>query len=132
MATYKGSGGVLRIGTTTLAELKSWTIDTTQETIDDTSMGDAWRTHIPGLLSWSGSGECHWDPTNTNGQTVLDLAGTTIGTATATFFPVGTATTATQYSGVITVNSASRTASMDGLVEATFQFTGNGTLTRTN
>lgn len=130
MANHKGSEGLVKIGTATMSELKSWSLDTTQETMDDTVMGDTWRTHQPGLKAWSGSFSCLWDETDTSGQMALDIAGTNAGTATVTLYAEGTGTGATTYSGVVTINSVSRSAAHDGMVEATYQFTGNGTLTK--
>lgn len=128
MASYKGRDGLIKIGTVTIAELKSWSLDTTQETIDDTVMGDAWRTHLLGMKAYSGSFTCNWDKSDTNGQMALDITGTKLGTATGTFYPNGTGTDGATYSGVFTITSVSRSAALDGAVEATYQFTGNGSL----
>lgn len=135
MANHYGNEGLVTIGTGTanvLAELRSWSLDVTQEMVDDTVMGDSWRSNKPILRGWSGSFACLWDETDTNGQMAIRLSGTALTTATVTFRPEGTGTGATTYSGVVTITGQNMTAAYDGLVEATYTFTGNGTLTQTN
>ena len=46
MANHKGSEGVVKIGSDTIAEVKDWSFDETADTTEDTVMGDAARTRI--------------------------------------------------------------------------------------
>lgn len=132
MANHRGQEGLARVGTSAVAELRSWSLDITQDTIEDSTMGDTFRTYTTGMKSWSGSFTCYWDEADTNGQMALVPLGTNAGTATATFLPEGTATAATSYSGVVVVTGVSHSAAFDGMVEATYSFQGSGTLTKTN
>jgi hypothetical protein len=49
MATHTGSEGVIKIGSTVLGELRSYTLESTSDTIEDTSLGDTSRTFKTGL-----------------------------------------------------------------------------------
>jgi len=65
--TYKGKDGIIKAVTTggtpaAVAEVKSFTIDTVGDTIEDTVMGDDSRTFKPGLKSFTLSLEAHYDP----------------------------------------------------------------------
>lgn len=132
MANHRGQEGLVRVGTNVVAELRSWSLDITQDTIEDSTMGDTFRTYTTGMKSWSGQLTCYWDEADTNGQMALLPLGTNAGTATATFLPEGTATAATSYSGVVVITGANHSAAFDGMVEATYSFQGTGTLTKTN
>ena len=61
MAIHKGSEGVAKIGTSTIAEVKDWSISESADTIDTSSMGDTARTKVAGLTSASGSMTAMWD-----------------------------------------------------------------------
>lgn len=127
MANHAGSEGVIRFGssTTNMAEVKSFTLTETGDTIEDTAMGDSSRTYKAGLKSWSGSIDCFWDETDTTGQNVL-----TIGSSvTVKLYPEGA--TGTSYVGTANVTGITRQASFDGMVEASFTFQGTGALTIT-
>ena len=70
-----------------MAEVKSYSIDETADTIESTSMGDAAKTFESSLTSFSGSVECHWDETDTAGQVAMSI-GSTI---TLNLYPEGDA-----------------------------------------
>jgi len=125
MANHTGSEGVVKIGTNTLAEVRSWTLTNTADTIEDTTMGDSWRTYKSVLSAFTGSVVCYWDETDTNGQNAL----TSGSTVTLNLYPEGNQTGDKYYSGSAIVTSIERTASFDGMVEATFSFQGTRTLT---
>lgn len=124
MANHTGSEGIVKISANTIAEVRSWTLTNTADTIEDTTMGDSWRTHKSVLSSWSGQVVCYWDETDTTGQGAL----TSGATVALKLYPEGSATGDTYYQGDAIVTSIERTASFDGMVEATFAFTGTGTL----
>lgn len=124
MANHTGSEGIVRISANTIAEVRSWTLTNTADTIEDTTMGDSWRTHKSVLSAWSGQVVCYWDETDTTGQGAL----TSGATVTLNLYPEGNQTGDTYYTGSVIVTSIERTASFDGMVEATFAFQGTGTL----
>ena len=50
MANHKGSEGVVKVGSDTVAEVRDWSLEETADVIEDTSMGDSARTKQAGLL----------------------------------------------------------------------------------
>jgi hypothetical protein len=126
MATHTGSEGVVKISANTIAEVRSWTLTETADTIEDSTMGDAYRTYKVGMKTFTGSIVCYWDETDTTGQMAL-TAGASV---TLNLYPEGATTGDTYYTGTVLVTSIEATASFDGMVEATFNFQGTGALTK--
>nr|BAR32824.1 phage major tail protein 2 [uncultured Mediterranean phage uvMED] len=124
MAIHKGSEGTVHVGTDAVAEIRSYSVEETADTLETTSMGDTARTHLASLLSFSGSLDVYWDETDT-AQIAL-TAGTSV---TIKFYPEGTASSAKYYTGTAIVTGVSRSASFDGLVEASISVQGTGALT---
>jgi len=124
MAIHKGAEGTVHVGTDAVAEIRSYSVEETADTLETTSMGDAARTHLASLTSFSGSLDVFWDEVDT-AQIAL-----TVGTSvTIKFYPEGTASSAKYYSGTAIVTGVSRSASFDGLVEASISVQGTGALT---
>jgi len=124
MAIHKGSEGTVHVGTDAVAEIRSYSVEETADTLETTSMGDAARTHLASLTSFSGSLDVFWDEVDT-AQIAL-----TVGTSvTIKFYPEGTASSAKYYSGTAIVTGVTRSASFDGLVEASISVQGTGALT---
>ena len=48
MANHKGSEGVVHVGTSAVAELRSWEITENNRLIDDTTLNDTWETKQAG------------------------------------------------------------------------------------
>lgn len=127
MSTHKGSEGTVKSGANAIAEIRSYTITETADTLEDTTMGDASRTYLASLKTFSGSIECFWDETDTNGQLTLDPGAT----VTINVYPEGSSTGDKYYSGSVIITERSVTASFDGMVEASFSFQGTGALSET-
>lgn len=125
MATHIGRDGVVKVGANSIAELRSFSIDETGDTVEDTVMTDAARSYISTLTSFTGSADVYWDETDTSAQGALTVgASVTIG-----FYPEGDTAGDTYYSGTCIVTGVSRSASFDGMVEASITFQGSGALT---
>ena len=127
MATHKGSEGTVKVGSNVVAEIKSYSIEESADTLEDTSMGDSARTYKSSLTSFSGSLDVFWDETDTSGQGALSVGSE----VTLSFYPEGDTTGDTYYSGSAIVTGVSRSASFDGLIEASISVQGNGALTTT-
>lgn len=127
MANHKGSEGVVKVGSNTVAEVRDWSLTQSADTVEDTSMGDSARTYKPSLTSASGSVSCYWDEADTTGQGAL-TAGSEV---TLNLYPEGADSGDSYYtcSAIITEEAAS--ASFDGMVEASFSFQVNGAVTLT-
>ena len=124
MATHTGSEGTIKVGANTVGELRSFTLETTAETIEDTSMGDTNRSYKVGLKSFTGSASLFWDEVDT-GQTAI-VVGTEI---TLNVYPEGASSGDTYYSGTAIVTGRTIASSFDGMVEMELSFQGNGALT---
>lgn len=124
MANHTGSEGTVKVGTATVAEIRSFSIATSADTAEDTTMGDAWRTHKTTLKSWSGSLNCFWDETDTTGQGAL-VEGAEV---TLNVYPEGASTGDKYYTGTAIITGLTVNSSFDGLVEAAFTFQGTGSL----
>ena len=123
MATHTGSEGTIKIGTDTLGELRSFSVETTGDTIETSNMGTTARTYKAGLTSWSGTASLFWDELD-NGQLAL-----TVGSEiTIKVYPEGASAGDKYYTGSAIVTAKSVSASFDGLVESEISFQGTGTL----
>lgn len=125
MATHTGSEGTVKVGANAIAEIRSYSIEQTADTTEDTTMGDAWRTHKTTLKSWSGTVDVYWDETDTNGQSAL-VVGAEV---TANFYPEGSTTGDAYLYGTAIVTGKTVSASFDGMVESTITLQGTGALT---
>jgi predicted secreted protein len=127
MATHKGSEGIIKVGANSVAEIRSYSIEETADVLEDTSMGDSSRSYKPSLASFSGSMEVFWDETDTNGQGALSIGSE----VTLNVYPEGDTAGDTYYTGTAIVTGVSRSASYDGLIEASISVQGSGALTST-
>jgi len=127
MATHKGSEGIIKVGANSVAEIRSYSIEESADTLEDTSMGDSARTYKTSLTSFSGSLDVFWDETDTNGQGALSIGSE----VTLNVYPEGDTSGDTYYTGTAIVTGVSRSASYDGLIEASISVQGSGALTST-
>jgi len=125
MATHKGSEGTVHVGTNAIAEIKSYALEESADTIEDTTMGDAARTYTPSLTTFSGSIDVFWDETDTNGQVALAVGSS----VTLKWYPEGASSGDTYYTGTALVTGKNISASFDGMVEASISVQGTGAIT---
>ncbi len=125
MATHTGSEGTVKVGSDAVAEIRSFSIEETADTIEDTSMGDTARTYKPSLTSFTGTIDVSWDEEDATGQGALDI-GTEV---TLNFHPEGDTSGDTFYTGSAIVTGRTINSSFDGLVEMSISVQGNGALT---
>ena len=131
MATYEGSNGQVQLNGTAVAEVRSWTLTHTRETVEDTVMGDGFRTYKKGLQTWTGSMEVVYsDSENATVETAIDPD--TDSAITVKFYADANNTTTAVWEGGVVVTSFSTTESFDGLMTATVEFQGTGAPTLTN
>jgi len=123
MATHTGSEGTIKVGTDTVGELRSFSLETTGDTIETSNMGTTARTYKAGLTAWSGTASLFWDELDT-GQLALVL-GTEI---VIKVYPEGATAGDKYYTGSAIVTAKSVSASFDGLVESSISFQGTGAL----
>ena len=129
MATHKGSSGVIKIAANggsvaAVGEVRSYSIDETSDTIEDTVMGDTVKSYLASLKDATLTVDALWDDADAQ-QLVLDT-GTDIDWE---IHPTGTGTGEKYYSGGGLVTAKTISASYDGLVEASFSVQVSGAIT---
>jgi hypothetical protein len=127
MATHAGSEGTVKVGSDAIAEIRSFSLEETADTLEDTTMGDTARTYKSSLTTFTGSVDVFWDETDTAGQGALTIGAS----VTLNVYPEGDTAGDTYYSGSAIVTGVTRSSSFDGLVEASITVQGSGALTAT-
>lgn len=119
-----GTEGVVKVGANTVAECRGWSIEQQADVVEDTVLGDTWKTNKASLKSWNGSLTCWWDETDTNGQTALAIGAE----VTLNVYPEGATSGDSYYSGSAIVTNKTNKGETGGMVEAEITFVGNGAL----
>ena len=126
MATFKGNDGVVLIGTDAMAEVISFSVDETADTIESTSMGDSHKSYVASFKDFSGTVETYFDDTDTAQNNCT--AGDSI---TLNLQMEGNTSGDHKLTGSAIVTSRSIGVTSDGIVTATYSFQGSGGLTET-
>ena len=127
MATHTGSEGTVKVGVNAIAEIRSFSIEESADTLEDTTMGDTARTYKPSLTTFTGTVDVLWDETDTTGQGALTIGAE----VTLNLYPEGDASSDTYYTGAAIVTGRTINSSFDGLVEMSISVQGNGALSQT-
>ena len=123
MATKLGRDGLIKISSTTIGELRNYALTHSSDTVEDSVLGDTYRTRLASMKTFSVSGDLYWDETNA-GQLLI-----TIGSSvTLNLYPEGADTGDVFYSGAAIVTQFNVSASFDGVIEGQISFEGNGVL----
>jgi hypothetical protein len=141
MAILTGNNGVVKIdnaaGTpTAIAAVRNFSVEITSDTIETTTMGVDVRTYVKGLSSWSGSADIYFDPANytggANAIAALNPTGIAVGAAAGSVtVELYLNDTAGKFAGECVVTGFTVNSTMDGMVEASISFQGNGSVTFT-
>jgi predicted secreted protein len=123
MANHLGREGLVKISSTTIGELRNYALSHSSDTVEDSVIGDTYRTRLATMKTFSVSGDLYWDEANA-GQLLI-----TIGSSvTLNLYPEGADTGDVYYSGAAIVTKFDVSASFDGIVEGSIAFEGNGAL----
>ena len=76
MATHTGSAGVVKVGANTVAEVRNWTVDQSQDLVETTKLGDTVKTFKTTLSGSQGTVDCFWDETDSTGQGAMTIGAT--------------------------------------------------------
>ena len=133
MTSYVGNAGLVQVdddagSAQTVAEVRSYSIETTSDTIEQTVMGDSTRQYVKGLATFSGTADVYWDPTHFTTVDANPTAGTVGATnkvVTLRIYPTGSGTS---WSGEVVVTGYTVNGTFDGMVEASITFQGTGSL----
>ena len=127
MATHTGSEGTVKVGANAIAEIRSFSIEESADTLEDTTMGDGARTYKPSLTTYTGTVDVLWDETDTTGQGALTIGAE----VTLNLYPEGDTSGDTYYTGAAIVTGRTINSSFDGLVEMSISVQGSGALSQT-
>jgi predicted secreted protein len=75
---YEGKKGKVSVNASTsevfVGEIVDWSINSSADEIDVSTLGSEWKKKAVGQKQWSGSLNGHYDPADTDGQMVLEAA----------------------------------------------------------
>lgn len=125
MATHVGTSGVVKVGSATVAEVTGFTLNETQDTVEDTSLTDSKKSYVALRGDATATIECHWDETDTNGQEALDVGSS----ATLELYPEGADAGDAYYTATAIVTGADVAVTMDGTITRNFSFQITGGVT---
>ena len=121
---HHGKEGVVKAGSTVIGGVTGYTIDTTADVVEDTSLGNSAKTYMAGRTAFSGSIDMHYDEGDT-AQETLDVGAT----IAFTLLPEGNTSGDQSFAGSGIVTSMSVGVSLDGVSTRTVAFQGSGALT---
>ena len=123
MATKLGREGLIKLSSTTIGELRNYALTHSSDTVEDSVLGDTYRTRLASMKSFSVSGDLYWVEGDA-GQLLI-----TIGSSvTLNLYPEGASAGDVYYSGAAIVTQFNVSASFDGVIEGQISFEGNGPL----
>ena len=128
MSTHAGVEGLVKVGSVTVAEVKSFSIEETADALETSSIGTVARTFRSSLTGWSGTLDVFWDEDDAAGQGALSIGAE----VSISVYPEGEDAGDTFYTGLCIVTSSSRSASFDSMVEGSVAVQGTGPLTATS
>jgi predicted secreted protein len=133
MSSLTGNAGVLSIAGQSVAEVRSYSIEVTTDTIENTTMSDTSRQYVKGLSTFSGTADVYWSASHFDGtpSNFDGLIQGSIGAANVVNLIVYPNATGANWNGSIVLTGYSITASFDGMIEASISFQGTGQLTYT-
>jgi hypothetical protein len=131
MAILTGNNGAISIDGANVLAVRNFSIETTRDTIETSTMGTDVRTYVAGLSSFSGSADVYFDATDydTN-ETKFNPTAGLVGTSgvAGKFFIEENYSGSNDYAftGNIIVTGYTVNSSFDGMVEASISFQGTG------
>jgi predicted secreted protein len=127
MAAIAGYNGSFRIAANAVGDITEFSLDIERGIEADTAFGDSWDTQVQTLKRWSGTAKGFWRVDSDTYQLALQTALLNGTDAAIRLYPDSDS----YYSGNAVIGNISTGATVDGLVEVEFSFTGNGALTLT-
>jgi len=129
MAYFRGMDGSVTVGGVTVLQLEQWSFSAQIEELETTVMGDAWKTVVGGVSSFTGSATAKLDNTGAQNTLITSLlTASPAGTTASIRFRIS----ATKYfDGTCLLKNISVPNAMGTITKITFDFTGSGALTPT-
>ena len=72
MANHLGREGLVKISSTTIGELRNYALSHSSDTVEDSVIGDTYRTRLATMKTWSASGDLYWDEADA-GQLLITI-----------------------------------------------------------
>lgn len=130
MATLVGNDGSIVVGSTTLAAVRSFSIDMTADTIETSVMGQSTRSYVKGMSTYSGTADIYFDAAEfANAAATFNPTSGSVGQANISgkfYLDQDSTNDVVFYANSMIVTGYTVSTSMDGLVEATLSFQGSG------
>tara|TARA_R100000664_G_C2752946_1_gene140285 strand:+ start:347 stop:760 length:414 start_codon:yes stop_codon:yes gene_type:complete len=134
MAYAKGVEAVLKIGSDSIAQVSSWSVDVTQDTVECSNIGSTTKTYESVMVGWSASVDVFFDADDSTAQAgILTAGGIPAGAqsaVTASFYYEGETTGDKYFTGSGFVTGISPTQEANGLMTATISIQGTGALSQ--
>jgi len=127
MATHTGLAGTVKVGANAISEIVSFSIDETNDTVEASNLTSTAKVYKALRKDATGTIECHWDETDTNGQEALDVGSE----VTLNLYPEGADSGDSYYTGTAIITGASIAVTLDGIVSRSFTVQFSGGLTHT-
>lgn len=124
MATHHGKEGVVTVGGTAIGNVTGFTIDTTHDTVEDTSLEDSNKSYLVGRGTFTASIDMNYDETDAQQSSL-----TTGSSLSFVFLPEGNTTGDESFSGTGIVTGMSVGLTLDGVTTRTVSLQGTGGLT---
>ena len=124
MATHHGKEGVVTVAGTEMGKVTGFTIDTTHDTVEDTSLSDTSKTYLAGRGTFTASIDMNYDETDAQQSSL-----TTGSSLAFEFLPEGNTSGDEKFAGTGIVTGMSVGLTLDGVTTRTVSIQGTGALT---
>ena len=134
MATLTGNNGTVSVGGTVLAAVRSFSVESTRDTIETSVMGQDFRTYVNGMSSFSGTADIYFEPSEFDGgestfnPTAGNVGGAPINVKFYVDYAAGSGNDSV-FTGTAIITGYTVNSSMDGMVEASISFQGSRDVT---
>lgn len=124
MATHHGKEGVVTVGGTAIGNVTGFTLDTTHDTVEDTSLGDSNKSFLVGRGTFTASIDMNYDETNAQQASLIQGSSLSF-----VFLPEGNDSGDESFSGSGIVTAMSVGVTLDGVTTRTVSLQGTGGIT---
>jgi len=124
MATHHGKEGVVTVGGTAIGNVTGYTLDTTQDVVEDTALDSSNKSYLVGRGTFTASIDMNYDETNAQQASLVQGSSLSF-----VFLPEGNASGDESFSGTGIVTGMSVGVTLDGVTTRTVSLQGTGGIT---
>ena len=124
MATHHGKDAVVHVGGANIGQATGFTVDTTQDVVEDTALGSSMKSFVVGRGTFTASIDMNFDDDDTAQGTLVQGSSLSF-----EFMPEGSGSGEQKLSGTGIVTGMSVGVTLDGVTTRTVTVQGNGGLT---